>query len=83
MKHVIAILSAIVVLLSAMSILVYAHAVEYPIYTLTYSTVSPDETLVYDITTVTMQSSASSSPQTGNVQEVLQKRMIPKKAVMA
>ncbi len=64
MKHVIAILSTIVVLLSAMSIVVYAQAVEYPIYTLTYSTISPDDTLVYDITTVTMQSSASSSPQT-------------------
>jgi hypothetical protein len=64
MKYVIAILSAVVVLISAMNIIVHAQVVKYPIYTLAYVPVSPDDTLVYYITTVTMQSSESSSPQT-------------------
>ncbi len=63
MKYIIAILSAIVVLISTMSILVHAQVVEYPIYTLSFTSVSPDENLVYYITTVTMQSSESASPQ--------------------
>jgi hypothetical protein len=63
MKYVIAILSAIVALISTMSIVVHAQVVEYPIYTLTFAPISPDESLVYYITTVTMQSSKSSSPQ--------------------
>lgn len=64
MRYIIAILLAVVVIISAMSIVVHAQVVEYPIYTFSYVPISPDATLVYDIMTVTMQSSASSPPQT-------------------
>jgi hypothetical protein len=64
MKYVIVTLLAIVVFIFTMSIVVNSQVVTYPIYTLTYAPVSTDESLVYYITTVTIQSSEASAPQT-------------------